>query len=286
MSGRMSGLAEVPVPVVVLTGRPCSGKSTELERRAGELRAVGREPIVIDYDALAVCFGSRAPTGHGHAQHFTVLAQRTRGLAISLALQAAREHGCDVLIVDSSPPQSRRDAYAAAAATTVLLDTPVDECHRRADTAGRPAEWHDLIDTWAPEQEQAGWAWTTTQRKRWPQRPGYRKAAHGRRYERLRGIFLADKTNCAHCGVPFVTDAPCSHPRCLKRGKGCYLHPHYPTVQHLVHLVDGGPSLDMSTWEAWAAVCNQADGARVGNARRARRNDPTATHGAEVDLDW
>lgn len=274
------------MPVVVIVGPPASGKSTELRRRAEALRSQGCEPITLDYDDLAVCFGSQAPTGHGHADHFTELVQRTRGLAIRLALQAAQRYDADVLIVDSSPPRSRRDAYAAAGAELVTLDTSLEECHRRADAAGRPPEWHELIDSWAPEQETAGWGWEDPRRSS-RRTPVHRKGAKGWAYEQKRKAFLAQYTNCQApgCGKPFVTDAPCEHNACA--GKGCHYFHAYPTVQHTTPLVEGSTALDVSTWLAYCSACNTSDGARIGNRRRAGRH---ASEGpgvcSEMSLDW
>ena len=270
--------------LVVLTGNYCSGKSTELRRRAAELRAAGREPVLIDYDDLAVALGSTRH--HGHAPQFETLTRRVRGLAIQLALAEARDHGADLLIVDASPTEGRLKQYRDADAEIVRLDVPLNELHRRA-AAERPEQWHRFIDEWTPTSHPyvpEG----DTQRKPWRKTPGYRKHAKGWTYERLRRDFLAGKTNCeCGCGQPFITDAPCAHPRCLKRGTGCMFHPQYPTVQHTKHLVDGGPSLDTSTWEAWASACNTGDGARIGNARRGRRPAQGDTQASTyTNLDW
>lgn len=260
--------------LVIFTGNYCSGKSTAMRQRAERLHAEGREPICVDYDRIAEALGSTR--SHGHSDAISTLTVRLRGLAIKAALDLHRDTGADVLIVDASPTQARLDQYRSLGAEIVSLDdVPLEELHRRA-SAERPPEWHRYIDEWTPVRE-------PEPRKPWPKRPAHRKGAHGHRYERLRRAFLADKTNCEHCGIPFVTDAPCEHPKCLRRGKGCVYHPQYPTVQHMVHLASGGPSLDVSTWQAWAFRCNQSDGGKIGRARqRARAQDS----GGTVDLTW
>lgn len=262
--------------VYVIRGRPVSGKSTWVREHARP-----GVDIVLDYDDLAQALGSNHT--HGHADQYTALTQRVRGLAIHIALRIPRDHpDVDVYIVDSSPPARRMAAYRQAGAELVDIDTPAAECHRRADAVGRPPEWHTLIDTWAPQQEDAGWGWDSTPKPRRHARPAYRKAAHGRRYEAMRRHFLADKTHCDNCGQLFIRNAACQHKSCLRHGRGCHAHPRYPTVQHTVHLVDGGPSLDVSTWRAWCTGCNTRDGQAVGQRRRAHAQG----EGRSLGLDW
>lgn len=263
------------MPVTVFTGQYCAGKTTAMRKRRDELRAAGIESVTVDYDDIAVAFGSSVQ--HGHADHFTTLTQRVRGLAIKLALEASRNQGTHVLIVDASPTEARWQQYRDAAAEVVTLAAEPAELHRRAD-AERPPEWHRYIDEWTPTREH------TPERKVWPKRPGYRKATASRAYAAKRKAFLADKTNCQHCGVPFVLDAPCTHPSCRRTGRGCHYHPHYPTVQHTLHLADGSPSMDETTWEAWAYSCNSADGGAHGwRRKRAREAEQVDT---VTDLDW
>lgn len=262
------------MPVLVVAGPPVSGKSTLVQQRAAELRAAGHpDPIVLDYDLLAQAIGSTVT--HGHQDHLTPVVQRMRGVAIRAALDSSRSTGCWVLIVDSSPPAHRMDWYRQAHAEIVTLEVDRDELHARA-TRERPDLWHRLIDEWAPEQENAGWSWNQP-RKRGP-RPAHRKGTSGTRYARMRKAFLADKTNCENCGQPFVRDAPCHHSGCIRRGKGCYLHPLYPTVQHTLYLADGAPALDVSTWQAWCQGDNKSDGAAYGNRLRARARAGAETH--------
>lgn len=263
------------MPTVVVRGPACSGKTTWTQTRTAQLRAEGHEPIVIDFDLIAEALGSQRT--HGHPDHFVPVVQRMRGLAIRAALEASRNTGCWVLIVDSSIPESRMRLYRDAGAQILTMDTPLAECHRRADAAGRPPQWHDLIDAWSPEQADTPWG-----QRRWPKRPAHRKGANGRAYAAKRRRFLTDKTNCQRCGKPFRTDIPCSHRTCY--GKGCHHHADYPTVQHLEHLIDGGPSMDESTWAAWCKGCNSGEGAVIGNQRRAGTYHPERRRG--VELDW
>jgi hypothetical protein len=125
--------------LTVVTGPPCSGKSTYVRAHAvpGD--------IVIDFDAIAQAFGSPVPHDH-HAQvrHVTIAARRA---AIEAALTVC--HRVDVWIVDCNISPERMAGYKRAGATFVGLVVDAGELHRRADTE-RPPLWHGLIDRWTP----------------------------------------------------------------------------------------------------------------------------------------
>lgn len=265
--------------LLVISGPPTSGKSTLARQRHAERPG----SILIDYDVICQALGS--PVTHDHDETLGMVAAKARNAAIAAAVKASAT--TDVIIVDSVIPQWRAKLYEQHHAEIVTLDVDRAELHRRA-AAERPPLWHQLIDDWAPTREQAGPSWqvhTTGPRKPWPKRPAHRRGAHGYRYGRLRRAFLADKVQCEACGEPFVTDAPCQHRTCLRRGKGCIYHPRYPTVDHAIPLVTrAAPALDTSLWRALCQECNQRLGGKVGRARQLAR-EPTATNG-EVTLDW
>ena len=127
--------------LTVVTGPPCSGKSTYVRTHSvpGD--------IVIDFDTLAQAFGSS--TSHDHVaqvRHVTIAARRA---AIEAALTVCRQ--VDVWIVDCNISTERMRAYRKAGADIVRVQASPEELHRRAD-AERPALWHKLIDGWhAPE---------------------------------------------------------------------------------------------------------------------------------------
>lgn len=259
--------------LVVVIGNYASGKTTYVREHARP-----GVDIVVDFDDLSQAFGSDAQ--HGHRDQYVTITQRARGVAIQAAMAYAQDPDITVYIVDGSIPTNRLETYRQHNAHIVDMATPPDECHRRADAAGRPADWHRLIDEWTPTRE----PYASAQRKAWPKTPGHRRATKTRQYKAARAAFLAQYTNCQYCGRSFVTDAPCEHPTCLRRGKGCQFNPDYPTVQHLVRLADGGVSMDRSTWAAWCLRDNTSDGGRFSAERRAeRRGDRSA---ASVDLDW
>ena len=266
------------MPVTVVSGPPCSGKSTYVREHAKP------GDVVIDFDVIAQALGS--PADHGHGETLQTITAKARAAAINEACK--RSTDVDVWIVESCPAAYRVEQYNRYGAQWIRLDVPVDELHRRADAANRPADWHRYIDEWAPTKEQAGPAWNTPwpeARKQWRPRPDYRAATGTWKYQQARRRFLAGKHQCEACGKPFVTDAMCTHPSCRRRGKGCVFHPQYPTVQHMIPIADAGDaaSLDTSTWAAWCGSCNSSHGGRYSGVRRAQAK---AQQDQTVSLNW
>lgn len=124
--------------ITVVTGPPCSGKSTYVRNHAKP------GDIVIDFDTLAQAFGSPAPHDHPAAtRHVTIMARRA---AIAAALTV---NGADVWIVDGNISRERLRGYQQVGARIVGLEVDPAELHARA-ARGRPKLWHRLIDEWAP----------------------------------------------------------------------------------------------------------------------------------------
>jgi predicted kinase len=124
--------------ITVVTGPPCSGKSTYVRehRKPGD--------IVIDFDTLAQALGS--PNPHDHSTAVRNVTIRMRRAAIEAAL---RTHDVDVWIVDCNISPDRMRAYQRAGATIRAMTVDSAELHRRASKE-RPALWHRLIDEWVP----------------------------------------------------------------------------------------------------------------------------------------
>lgn len=129
--------------MTVITGPPCSGKSTYARTHAKP------GDIVIDFDTLCQALGSPVP--HDHPDHVRAVAITMRRFAINAAV---REHkrGATVWIVDSNI-RLRRQMYEGAGAEIVVMGADKDELHKRADTE-RPELWHELIDRWTPDSEE------------------------------------------------------------------------------------------------------------------------------------
>lgn len=247
--------------LTVVSGPPCSGKSTYVRERAkpGDL--------VIDFDLIAKALGS--PLEHGHADHHVVAAQRARGAAIQEAVKWANE--VDVWIIDSSIPPNRLELYQRHHAHMVTLTEERSVLHARAQ-AERPPLWHTLIDEWTPTRP--------PRPKQWKPRPPHRKGTTGRPWRRFRANLLRGVTHCQNptCGELLVDNAACAHPQ-HETWKGCPWHPRYPTVQHLIPLVDGGPKVGSEHCEVWCRQCNVREGPSIAGARRRVLQRPS-------DLQW
>ena len=131
------------VPVTVVVGPPCSGKTSHVT----ELRRPG--DLVLDYDALAVALGSPATHTHPAALHPFVCEARDAVLArLSRRSSVGR-----AWIIQTRRPR----AGEWPGADVVVLDVDAAECRRRAIAAGRPAEALTAIDDWwIAERARAG----------------------------------------------------------------------------------------------------------------------------------
>lgn len=128
--------------ITVVTGPPCSGKSTYVRTHARP------GDIVIDFDTMAQAFGSPNPHDHSAAtRQVTIMARRA---AIAAAVMVTTT---DVWIVDCNISRDRLTAYQRVGARIVGLDVDKAELHRRAG-AERPGLWHRLIDEWVPVVQQ------------------------------------------------------------------------------------------------------------------------------------
>ena len=127
--------AEPQLEVILVTGAPCSGKTTYVQRhmQPGDL--------VVDYDALAVALGAGDTHDHPKALYPFVLAARDTVLR-QIAAEECKLRRAWVIRCD--PTQADYDL----ASRVVALDTPADECKARARADGRPAKWPALIDAW------------------------------------------------------------------------------------------------------------------------------------------
>ena len=117
--------------VTLVTGAPCSGKSTYVAAHHGP------NDVVIDYDDLAVALGSPDRYDHPEALRPVVLA------AWSAALLEARRSGLHVWLIRGFP--TARDL--AEASDVVRIDATPETCKARA-AAERPGRWVELIDRW------------------------------------------------------------------------------------------------------------------------------------------
>ncbi len=124
--------------LTVVTGPPCSGKSTWVETHATP------GDIVIDFDKLALALGAAA--SHDYPPHIREVVFAARAAAITATLAACQQPGISAWIIDSSPTSQRRREYQAAGAQYVTLAAGRAELHRRADADQRPPRTHKVID--------------------------------------------------------------------------------------------------------------------------------------------
>jgi hypothetical protein len=124
--------------LTVVTGPPCSGKSTWVKQHARP------GDIVIDFDVIAQALGS--PSVHGHSPALTQVAAEARHAAIAEAI-TQHHKGARVFVVDTQPGEKRRWQYDHAGAKWVNLTATPDELHARCSRE-RPAAWHARIDQW------------------------------------------------------------------------------------------------------------------------------------------
>lgn len=220
--------------LTVVTGPPCSGKSTY----AREHHKPGE--ILIDFDVLAQALGSPSPHDHPDPVRWVTIAAR-RAAINSAIIQHGR--GATVWVVHTriSPQEMRR--YEQTGAVIVTIDD-VDqaELHRRA-AAERPDRWHRLIDDWRPE------APARAKRPRAEPDARTRQGRGGRPWRRARAQVLARSTVCWVCG-----------------------HDGADSADHVTPLALGGDPLDLDNLApahhepcpTCGRRCNAARGARPG----------------------
>jgi len=129
--------------LTVITGPPCSGKSTYAKQNAK------RGDVVIDLDVIAASLTSQCTPSHGYDKTIRRIALDARSAAITASLQTDR----DVWLIDSAPSSPSMQTYRQHNAHIVSLSEPVDELVRRAKQDQRPDETVDLIKAWKAELE-------------------------------------------------------------------------------------------------------------------------------------
>lgn len=130
--------------ITVITGPPCSGKSTYLRQHAqpGDL--------TLDYDQLCQALGG---TLYGPDEWLREVTAAAWAAAVTRTLTAHRGH--QAWIIDARPRPDRLAAYQRAAAKIINLTASRDELHRRATADSRPDGDHDRIDQWFASQRSA-----------------------------------------------------------------------------------------------------------------------------------
>ena len=122
------------VTIYVVTGPPCSGKTTHVTDHAqpGDL--------VIDLDRIAHALGYPDTQIDWATQHPARTAAMVARASLIKRVMAGEFKGT-TWIVDTAAVHRR-------GVQVIALDPGAAECHRRATEAGRPAATHEQIDRW------------------------------------------------------------------------------------------------------------------------------------------
>ncbi|MEV0843622.1 AAA family ATPase [Actinocatenispora sera] len=133
---RPAGPATSTVPVTLVCGPPCAGKTTYVGRHA--------EPgdLVVDWDALAGALGS--PRTHEHPPALRPFVAAARDAVVD-RLARPTDIG-RAWIIATAPTEAERSRWPAD--EVVILATAEDVCARRARAAGRAADTLDAIADW------------------------------------------------------------------------------------------------------------------------------------------
>lgn len=126
----------------VVTGPPCSGKSTHIRdhARPGD--------VVIDLDLLAHALGYPDEHIDWDGPSYPARAAAMTGRASLIKHALGGKFAGDVWITDTAVSGVSAVRYDRAGVDLVNLDPGRDECHRRADADDRPAATHQQIDHW------------------------------------------------------------------------------------------------------------------------------------------
>lgn len=145
--------------LTVITGPPCSGKSTYIKTRA--------QPghIIIDMDRIALALTADGTPHHAYPEHIKQLAQLTRRTALTNAI-ALHQQGHTAWIIDTKPGQRRRQDYHRAGATFIHLDPGIEVCLARAAGGERPPDIIRFIHRYYHEQP-APMSRTVTTSREW-----------------------------------------------------------------------------------------------------------------------
>jgi hypothetical protein len=126
--------------LTIVTGPPCAGKSTYIEKRAkfGD--------IVVDLDRLALALTTEDTPHHGYHKGIRWVAIAARRAALDAAIKQHHQ-GAQVWAIDTDPSPRRREFYRRAGARIVDIDPGIDVVLGRAQ-GQRPAHVIAYIHDW------------------------------------------------------------------------------------------------------------------------------------------
>jgi hypothetical protein len=143
------------IPLTIVCGPPCSGKSTYVAERAAD------DHVVIDLDTLQMSLDPTYRHWSKARLDKTLLSRAVRARNELLGSLSRRKHGRAWFIV-SAPTQAERDWWhKQLGGDLVYLHPGVDECKRRAILRGTPLA-QDGVDRWEHKAKQP---WEAQKRK-------------------------------------------------------------------------------------------------------------------------
>jgi tRNA uridine 5-carbamoylmethylation protein Kti12 len=125
--------------LTVVTGPPCSGKTTHVNARAK------RGDIVIDLDRIALALTTEDTDHHEYAHHIRVLAMKARAAVIRAAMPM--RHDVNVWLIHSDPSAEDLRTYRQSGARVVECSAPMEVLLSRA-ARERPTWMSQLIKQW------------------------------------------------------------------------------------------------------------------------------------------
>lgn len=122
----------------VITGAPCSGKSTYVQEHA--------EPgdVVVDFDALACALGASPHEAVTESTNPVKAAFQARDAVIDWVLDTDSE----AYIIHTSPTDAQLARYMDAGAEFVEVEATLEECLARCESDSRPEGTADIIREW------------------------------------------------------------------------------------------------------------------------------------------
>jgi HK97 family phage prohead protease len=126
----------------VITGAPCSGKSTYVKSKADE------GDVVIDYDLLATAFGSKTP--YAASGSIRKVALNAREDAINTVLKGVES---TAWVIHTNPRKDWLDSYTEKGANIITMEATMSECLERADSDNRPEGTKEAITEWYTSEQ-------------------------------------------------------------------------------------------------------------------------------------
>lgn len=126
----------------IITGAPCSGKSTYVEKNSKE------GDLIVDFDKIAFSLGS--PERHNSLGLIREAAFEARAAVIDTALKT---EDAEAWIIHTIPTEYQLQKYEHYGAEFIHLEATKEECLARAEADGRPQSTIDAINKYFSEEK-------------------------------------------------------------------------------------------------------------------------------------